>query len=285
VDPARIVDARVQAHHAAQVLAAFAHAHIAHRDDDSHRALTWDALDARFVSHETRDGVSVGLGLDPFELVTFLDREPADRLRLLGTTRNTARAWLATSVATIRGTEPQALEWPEYDLPEHALTQGRPFQPRPAALRELSAWFSAGQLLLEGLRAGEAQVSDEWTWPHHFDVAVLLTIARDEHGTATGTIGVGLSPGDEARSEPYLYVNLWPDPGSDCLGELDGPGVVNREGWSGYVLPATSLLKAAGTGPTPGDVEIEQQHEVARGFLAQALRLATTVLDPEEEPE
>jgi len=42
-------------------------------------------------------------------------------------------------------------------------------------------------------------------WPHHFDFSLeWFTENKDEQ------IGIGISPGDETYSFPYLYMNPWP---------------------------------------------------------------------------
>jgi len=42
-------------------------------------------------------------------------------------------------------------------------------------------------------------------WPHHFDFSLeWFTGNKDEQ------IGIGISPGDETYSFPYLYMNPWP---------------------------------------------------------------------------
>jgi len=48
--------------------------------------------------------------------------------------------------------------------------------------------------------------SDVLCWPHHFDIATLVTFASDRSSS------VGLSPGDGSYDEPYYYVNVHPQP-------------------------------------------------------------------------
>ena len=57
-------------------------------------------------------------------------------------------------------------------------------------------------------------------WPHHFDIATLLTIAPGQ------TIGVGLEPGDGYYDEPYWYVNQYPAPSATPGNQLEGGGVL-----------------------------------------------------------
>ena len=52
-DPLALVRTRWELHHAAQLLASFAQAHVSVREDDSHRSLSWDRNSAAFRSEAT----------------------------------------------------------------------------------------------------------------------------------------------------------------------------------------------------------------------------------------
>lgn len=64
-------------------------------------------------------------------------------------------------------------------------------------------------------------------WPHHFDFSLeWFTGNKDEQ------IGIGMSPGDETYSFPYLYMNPWPF--DEKIVEEPLPiGVWHTEGWNG----------------------------------------------------
>lgn len=283
VEPEKLADARLQLHHGVQLLAAFGGTHVSARDDDSHRALTWDAQGERFLSEPAEDGVQVTLVLHPFELTVERGGASASGLRLLGTTLGTARAWLAKAVAKVRGDDEEPLKWPEYDLPDHGVLSGRPFQPRPAALRELARWYTNTQALLEQFGDQADDLSVQRTWPHHFDLAVLWTLQTDDEGAATRTVGVGVSPGDDDIDQPYLYVNAWPDPGADAFSDIEAPGQVQTEGWRGYTLTATDLLAHASQGrPTPDQVR-DRQRDAALGFVTDATAAARAALEENDE--
>jgi hypothetical protein len=76
-----------------------------------------------------------------------------------------------------------------------------------AAVHFVGDWFGFVTSVLEQLRA---EAPPEWEpsrvqlWPEHFDVAVELGNEQAEQRA-----GYGGSPGDEAHSEPYLYVAPW----------------------------------------------------------------------------
>jgi hypothetical protein len=78
-------------------------------------------------------------------------------------------------------------------------------------------------------------------WPHHFDLASLVTLSGSgEHAT---TIGLGFSPGDAGIDEPYFYVTPWPAPEAATLPALT-IGRWNTEGWTGAVLRASQIIGA-----------------------------------------
>ena len=70
-------------------------------------------------------------------------------------------------------------------------------------------------------------------WPEHFDVA--LELGAESSG---GRAAYGLSPGDEAHDEPYLYVAPWqaPEPGP----------LWQAETFAGAELSYRRLIAAAG---------------------------------------
>ena len=62
------------------------------------------------------------------------------------------------------------------------------------------------------------------------------------------TLGVGMTPGDAARPEPYLYVTPWPYPESPELPPLPEGGCWHTEGWVGAVLEADRFLAPGSAG-------------------------------------
>ena len=81
-------------------------------------------------------------------------------------------------------------------------------------------------------------------WPHHFDVATLITLHPEANTQNVRTLGVGMSPGDATYEEPYFYVTPWPYPEVSELPDLDGGGRWHVEGWTGSVLIGTRIAMA-----------------------------------------
>jgi hypothetical protein len=76
-------------------------------------------------------------------------------------------------------------------------------------------------------------------WPHHYDIATLFALDDGDPETAR-SVGIGLSPGDSAYAEPYLYCNPWPVP-DGALPTAPGPLRWHTEGFTSLVCPASRM--------------------------------------------
>jgi hypothetical protein len=251
VAAAALREERLQAHWAAQPLAAFAHAVVPPRADDSHTSLEWLPRDGLFRGQPTADGRRVALDLAG-RCLLHLDPEgnTRDRLPLAGQTLDAALAWLGERYGS-------RLVRPDYDMPEHPVASGAAFAPPdPGAAEELARWYGNALALAEAVRREHPGASAVRCWPHHFDLATLITLKPG----GERTIGVGLSPGDPGREEPYFYVTPWPPQSAEGLPSLDGDGLWHTEGWVGAVLPASRIGDDA-----PGQVERWARSALAAG--------------------
>src|SRR5262249_5209599 len=82
---------------------------------------------------------------------------------------------------------------PPYELTAHAVTQGTTYSVADVAdaLRELSTWFANAELSLVRIQrqmvGRKLAASDVRCWPHHFDLATLVSFpAREVIEFATG---------------------------------------------------------------------------------------------------
>lgn len=109
-----------------------------------------------------------------------------------------------------------------------------PLEVDDAASRALGALYAFGAEVL-GRLVEEAGPDDAPTiprlWPEHFDIAIELGAEA-----AGRRANYGLSPGDEAHAEPYLYVSPW-------TAEVSGP-LWNASGFSGAEMSYAELLAA-----------------------------------------
>lgn len=268
VSPRELADDHLQLHHAVQLLAAFGQNHLRPRDDDSHRSMTWDGGHGRFLTDPTEDGLRAGLAVATLELQLLRGPDGLATLDLRGRTDADAHDWLVGAIADARDDEPAELTRPEYEIPAHPVQDGTPFEPTQEGLAELAGWYHNAALVLHGLTEGDPDAEPVRCWPHHFDIATLITVVPARKGASARTTGAGLTPNDGSYPELYLYVNAWPAPDLATLPDLDGPGRWHVEGWVGAVLMATELVNA-------GDAAAQEAR--ARSFFENALAKARSV--------
>lgn len=244
VEPARetqLTDARLQLHHAAQLVASFGIAFVEHRADDSHTSMEWlPALDALASNPAGADRARLAVRPRDLTLLLLADGSAPRTFALHAKSVADAAEWVRRNVAA-DGLPADAYTLEKnYTIPPHHVGSGRMFDARAVAdLAQLDHWFSNAAMLLEELVATTPNASPARCWPHHFDIATLLEIAPGK------TVGAGLEPGDQYYGEPYWYCNLYPAPKAGVdLPPLDGGGIWHTREWTGAVLPASRMLAA-----------------------------------------
>ena len=257
VEPHDLVEARQQLHRAAQAVAAVGKQLLPHQPDFGEQSLTWMA-GPRVLAQGLVDGprpfhAAIRLA-QPALLLLDEDCEILSRMPIEGRTLDEAYEWVRQEVEALLGRPlEKPLERPE-GLPEHPVATGAPFAlAGSAAPAELERYYAGADRLLRGLRERNPGASPVRCWPHHFDLATLILLDPETDPEKARSIGVGLSPGDEGRPEPYFYVLPWPRPTGD-LPALDG-GRWNTEGWVGAVLEAADFTTAGSNGAQRGRIE------------------------------
>jgi hypothetical protein len=259
VPPTRLLEARLVLHHAAQLVAAVGRSLVPPRPDDGHTSLVWQSQRRRFAGQQVPGARPFAAVLQPDDLLLAVvaDGKEVGRLSLAGRTRSEAFAWLVAQVRALGApAEKLSLDSP-YTIPPHAVATGAPFAvPADGSLAELRRWFASADPLLGGVVDGWAGAAPVRIWPHHFDIGSVLPLGP-AGADGPPTLGIGLSPGDDAIAEPYFYVTPWPVP--EPLPALPAGGQWHREGWTGAVLTGSDVVAT-------GDAVA--QLEAARAFLA-----------------
>ena len=272
VAPNALVDATLELHWAAQYIASAGQTFSEERADDSHRAMMWDAQLRAFVGEPFAGPYPFRAALRPEDLTLLLiDRTGSElgSLPLAGKTREEGFEWLSLGMATYRGGAPPRLERPEYDMPDHPVRDHARFSADQAsALDALTSIFGTAAELLETVVAAEPTASAVRCWPHHMDIATLLTFASDDEGRATKTVGLGMAPSGGGYDHWYWYVSPWPAPEMDRLPSLSGAGSWHTSGWTGAVLTAQEIH----------DLEPDARAETVRAFVDEALAAARKAL-------
>lgn len=269
ISPTMLSSARLQLHWAAQLVSAPGSTLLPAEADYGHTTLVWDrssgVLKGRAVGAEA---LHTALSFEGLELLVL--GGPRERsLTLAGHTMEQALSWLGEQICG----ESHALALPEHELPSHPLGKGEAFTEagEENERAELAAWFANATTLIRDLTAEWPNASPVRCWPHHFDVASLITLDADGSAESARSIGVGLSPGDGSYDQPYFYVTPWPYPSGTELPSLPSGARWHTEGWVGAVLPAEAVISWP-HGPHG------RQEETARKTLEAAIMQCRTLL-------
>ncbi len=241
IDQRLLTQARLQAHSAVQWLARAARAYIPQLPDDAHTNLGWDDNRDGFVTHPLRDGSQLSLNIASLTL-SLHGNATVLFFPLQGRTDKEVRHWLGAELGA-RGFDAQALDQPSpYTIP----VNDAPYDAIgfADALTELAAWFANAWLSLEPIHAGsiarKLEASELRCWPHHFDLATLISFAA--RGGEKGYVGAGLSPGDDYYDEPYFYVSVYPKPDPASLPELPAGSHWHTHEFTAAIIPAHCIL-------------------------------------------
>jgi len=233
IDPTRatsLTAARLAAHHAAALLAEFAFTWLEHDPSFSFANLGWD--DGVLLSREA-GGIQIGLHVA--DLRWLVRRDGAEIASLEVRSGEDAQGWLQAQ-ATAAGLEARPIVSPSWDMPARSEEVAD-----DADLQELSDWFALAHVALVEVAARYDGASEVGTWPHHFDMATLITL--DPDAETARSVGVGLSPGDGDIDEPYFYVTPWPYPDSKAGPKLPWNGYWHSKGWFGAVLKGSYVAE------------------------------------------
>lgn len=271
--PTSLVDARLQLHWAAQVVAAVGHNLLPARPDDSHTALQWVDGPGMMIGHAVSGTRHVQAALHPARLALRLlaaeNGSVLEELYLSGSSLDQAYQWMGEAVARHSGRpEARKLERRDYEMPNHPVGRGARFSDRDrSALGELARWFGNGSRVMRTIVRARREAHTVRIWPHHFDIGTIIPLLGPVGEEPT--VGVGLSPGDGYYPEPYFYVNAWPAPEEEALPTLPGMASWHTQDWTGAVLLGT-YCALAGRG--------EAQSAMVARFIESAVPAAITLL-------
>ncbi|MBT3253755.1 MAG: hypothetical protein HN995_14675 [Candidatus Marinimicrobia bacterium] len=262
----RLLQARGQLHQAVQLLTAAGISFVEHRPDDSHTSLLWDSQSNMFLSQTFGPDHNFQIGLSPQNLSCHVlhSHETLLELKLNGTTLKQVASdlqffledhGLPKSVFTMER---------HFDLPNYPDNWSSPFDTSDQeAFDQLSSAYSNAYPLIKPIAHRDERAGSLLTWPHHFDMAILLSLGGEK------SIGIGMSPGDTNYASPYYYVNVWPYPSEDQI--IDLPltfGKWHTEGWIGMVLPMNQIVK---------EDALAVQKSMVITFLEQAIQHAESI--------
>lgn len=241
VSPTQLTEARLETHHAAQWLARATRAYCTPVPDDSHTSLTWDSNAALLVTQNITPTLALGLRFNPLSIVAMNDKAN-ESLSLFDRTEKDIRAWF-NDLLKEHQLDPSKFDAPgPYTLPKHPLDSGLAYGlATKESFDELERYFHNATVLFETVKKTQTPTSPVRCWPHHFDIATLISLDTNV-GEHARSIGVGMSPGDDTYTEPYFYISPWPYPSQSNLPEVMAPAFWHREGFSAVILTGSTIL-------------------------------------------
>ena len=238
-------DARMQLHHAAQLVSAMGISYLPHAADDSHTNLGWiDGDVSALASHVVTATPPIQLAVrpDPFALLVLEGGEPCDVFALHGRTVSEAETWVRQQLSARRLDAATYTLKKHYTIPPHPVDGTAAFDASAAsAFEQLRAWYADASVVIEALVAKTPNSSPVRCWPHHFDIATLIEVAPKTETAPQKTISLGMEPGDGYYAEPYFYASMYPSPSAVPQVALDGGGTWHSHEWIGAVLPGSRV--------------------------------------------
>jgi len=246
VPPEELVNSREQLHHAVQLIAAAGKYLIPERTDDSHTSLHWNDIEGAFEGEAIGKEKSLHVGLRPADFTLYIreksDIETNDYI-LKDSTIDLSFYWMK-SMMEKEGIKISDLRMKmHYEIPSNPVDEGEEFTfENPDHFIEIGRYFANANQVLQAIKNIIPEAANIRCWPHHFDIATLITIDKDKSAEEARSIGIGLSPGDGGFSEPYFYITPWPYPDlqKSKLPKLPA-GKWHTEGWVGAVLLASEI--------------------------------------------
>ncbi len=264
-----LVEGRLQLHYAAQVVSSIGSCILPQAEDWSNTALLYDANHwcLRGMMLATGYSSAVLFETNELALISSLDKIVA-RTPFAGHDMITLLAWLQEKLLK-EGVVAKNLQINSYpDFPHHPIADGAFFSStEDRAIQEIGRYYHNSFLILETIQKAHSGASHLLIWPHHFDMATLITLRPPSApGKEDGSsVGAGFSPGDEQNEAPYWYVTPWPYPAASQLPPLPA-GKWNTEGWVGAKLFASDLRSAG------------SPQETLSAFLASAVDACVKLL-------
>ena len=193
-------DALLQLHHGLQAAAGVGRTLIPARPDDSHTNFAWSDKHGALLQECVDGRFRAGLRLSDLALL-LIDANDCvtEAFCLRGRSLDDGFRFYEERVGKM-------LARPGEPLPDHAVANGACFNAMDEFLAKLASMYGSAAAILERVRAKHPGASPVRCWPHHFDIATLISLTGDR------SIGAGFLGGDVNIPEPYWYVYAYPTP-------------------------------------------------------------------------
>lgn len=281
IKPQKLAESRLQLHYAIQFIAAIGSALAEPLPDYSHTSLEWNPELEVFVGAVIRAKISFRVALDPIRLTSIILDKQGNSIAefpLHEKTMAEGLTWHKQEISKLGADADKVafLSYPPDDFPDHAVAQGASFDAsEESARQELTNYYANTHQLLQELVATTEDASSIHIWPHHFDIATLISLPGTNNGEPM-TVGIGLSSGDTSYEEPYWYISPYPYPAIENLPRLDSNGFWHTQHWVGAVLTASRLAIPIAGGTDTKMAEMQKQQVEA--FFNSALEASKALL-------
>jgi len=278
--PGELTEARLQAQWASQIPAAAGRSLLEPAADYSHTSLEW-RCDSRVLASAplTDDGLRAGLCIATLRLVLLRGSEILQGTTLDAKSVAEGLEWLTQALSKHLDRHGRELRRPEHELPSHAVGDGAPFalEGIVEALAELEQWLDNADGLLRVRAARLDGASAVRCWPHHLDIATLVTLEASNVADEAKSIGLGLSLGDDTYAEPYFYVTPWPYPEPRETSQPLPSGHWHTEKFFAAVLTGSELTDGGQAGQAQrAEAFLEAATAASRGLLGTRSETAKT---------
>jgi len=247
-DKQQLKEARLQLHQAAQLLAALGISYLDRKADDSHTNMAWNTSIQALQGYTFGPQKKLSLALNFPDLeYRFYDNEHVEIFSLDGKKDADALIWLK-QLLDRKGLNVTAFtNKKHYEIPETDQSRGEAYNLFvPGAFKSMADQFDMAQNVLTSITQKNEDTSSIRCWPHHFDLAMLITLEKNDDPQLMKSVGIGLSPGDDSYDQPYYYVSPWPYPDKSLLNNnaLPANGFWHTTGFISAILLAPSLDKS-----------------------------------------
>lgn len=277
IKPQELTESRLQLHYAIQFIAATGAALADPLPDDSHTSLAWNPELEVFVGELIQVAKPFRVALEPISLTSIILDKQEDTIATFPLDQKTMTeglSWLKQEVAKLGADASKIafLTYPPNDFPDHPLAHGATFDARAEETRQkLTSYYANTHQLLPEIITTTERASSVHIWPHHFDIATLITLPGNKNGSPM-TVNIGLSPGDTSYNQPYWYVSPYPYPKTKNLPLLNSEGFWHTQHWVGAVLLASQLSDKA-----------EVARSQVKAFLDSAFKVSQILLMSDEK--
>lgn len=265
-DKEELIMARHQYHQAIQNVGSVGRSFLPEKPGDVNANLDWDSkllrLAGRWITGELVFRSSFSLS----EFSVFLVDElfhTISHFPLQGKKQIDVMIWLEEQIDMLGLDSSQlSLKLP-YQIPEYPTAKREAFEVNSeVAGREFDALFHNTNLVLHKIVAGIEGASEVKCWPHHFDIASLITLADTGDPETSKSINLGMSPGDSSYNEPYFYISPWPYPVEELPDIASSGGFWHEHNWVGAVLRVSDIREKQSA---------QEQHDAVLKFFNHGL--------------